>query len=125
MGRKKAKSFRSVLQKVTRTALAFSRHNIFDHISSHVGQAEIATLESERQFQMIQAQLMQDRRLQIVHMAFVFDNGQVPIRPSGRRSNRVGIRRRPPTSSRRRCDGRDRLYLAPRPSASGRTRRPR
>ena len=44
-------------------------------LAGHIGQTEITTLETESQLPMIQTQLMQDRCLQIMHVAFVLDDG--------------------------------------------------
>jgi hypothetical protein len=38
----------------------------------HIGQAEVAALELERQFGMVDAQLVQDGGVQIVHMHRIF-----------------------------------------------------
>src|SRR5690606_3087677 len=44
------------------------RQNVLHHLAMHIGQAEVAPLEFERQPRVIDPQQMQDRRLQVVNV---------------------------------------------------------
>ncbi len=45
----------------------------------HVGQPEVAALEAERQFRVIQAEQMQDGRLQVVDVDAILDGGEAQL----------------------------------------------
>ena len=47
---------------------ARSRHDLVDHVAVDVGQAEVAAAGAKRQPLVIEAEEVQDRRVQIVHV---------------------------------------------------------
>src|SRR5579864_7482277 len=56
-----------------------SRQQLFHHLAGHVRQPEIAALEAIGQFQMIEAKQMQDRRVEVVDVDWVFDHTPTEI----------------------------------------------
>lgn len=45
-----------------------SRQNILHHVPMHIGQPEAAALVFERELRVVDAELVEDRGLQVVHM---------------------------------------------------------
>ena len=60
--------FNKALQSLPVLAGWLSSQDFLHHVAMHIRQTEIATLEAERQFQMIEPQEMEDRRLEIMDM---------------------------------------------------------
>ena len=52
---------------------------LVDHTAVHVGQTDIASAESERQPSMIDAQLVEDRGVNVMNRQFIFDHGIAEI----------------------------------------------
>ena len=56
-----------------------SRQHLGDHVSPHVREPEIASLEPEGQPEVIQAQQVKDRRLDVVDVDAVRDRGEAEL----------------------------------------------
>ena len=64
----------------------------------HIGQPKIAALKTERQAFMIQAEQMQNRRVQIVNMNAVFHRIKTEFIGLADDLHQLSLRRRPTTS---------------------------
>ena len=62
-----------VLSPAPSFSSAQSRQQLLDHFAVHVGQPEVAALEPERQLRVIEAEQVQDRRVQVVDVDLVLD----------------------------------------------------
>ena len=56
-----------------------SRQQLLHHVAVHVGQPEVAALEAEGQLRVIEAQQVQDRRLQVVDVDAVLDGDEAEL----------------------------------------------
>src|SRR5262245_19709592 len=57
----------------------FSSQYFLYHFSFHIRQSKITSLETEREFRVIEAEQVQDCRVQIVDVDFVFDHVETEI----------------------------------------------
>ena len=99
--------------------------NVLHHVAVNVGQAVVAALEAERQPGVIDAQLVQDRRLQVVNVNRILDHVVTDL--VGLAVNEAGLDAAAGEPHRVGVDvvvAADR-FARSRPSACGRTRRPR
>ena len=70
---------RFVLRFVGVMRLPRSRQDLLDHLPVHVGQAEVAAGVAVRQLLVVEAQQVQDRRVQIVDVDLVLDGGEAEL----------------------------------------------
>ena len=61
-----------------------SLQNLLHHVAVHVGQPEVAALEAEGQAGVVEAQQVQDRRLQVVDVDRVLDDVVADLVGAGR-----------------------------------------
>ncbi len=99
------------------------RQNLVNHFALHVGQAFVLAVVQERQLRVVEAEQVQNRRVEVVDVNAAVDAVQPELVGRAVDESRPSRRRRPSPSRTRRGCGRGRSR--PRSSACGRTRRPR